>query len=266
MRGHIRQWRKPGVFKIWLNLPAVNGRRQQETFVVYGSRKDAEAKMAQRIAAIERADYSRSDRSTVAEAADRWLKARKPNIGAKTYARYEGIVRDYVKPIIGELQLRKLTPLHIEDAIARWRAAVPKKRRSGKLGRRSLHHNFCTLNTLLKQAVRWNLLTRNPCEAVSPPTKGRADVVALNEGKAVALISGLRGSPLGAIVHFALLTGLRRGETLALRWDDIDVERQVANVQRSLEQLQNGKCSFKATKTSPQSPTGTARARGYRGP
>lgn len=205
--------------------------------------------MAERIAAIERSDYSRAERSTLSDAADRWLRARRPNVGAKTYARYEGIVRDYIKPTIGDVQLRKLTPLHIEDAISKWRDAVPKKRLGGRLGNRSLHHLFATLNTMLKQGVRWNLIARNPCEAVSPPSKGRAEIVALDEAGAVALLEGLHDTCLAGPVRLALLTGLRRGELLALKWDDVDLDRRVAVVKRSLEQCQGGACAFKDTKT-----------------
>jgi integrase len=249
MRGHIREWRKPGRYKIWLSLPPIEGKQKQETFVVHGTRKEAEAKMAERIAAIERGDYSRVDRSTVAETADRWLAALKPNIGAKTYNRYEGIIRDYIKPTLGPVQLRKLTPLHIEDALAKWRSAVPKNRKAGTLKQRSIHHIFSTLKTMLARAKRWNIVSRNQCEFVNAPTAGRSEVQALDEDQAIALLAGLTGTSLAAPVHLTLLTGLRRGELLALKWQDIDLERRVANVRRALEQQKGGECAFKDTKT-----------------
>jgi integrase len=249
VRGHIRAWRKPGTFKIWIELPVVDGKRQRETLVVHGSRKEAEAKLADRISAIERDDYSRSGKSTVADVTEKWLKARKPNIGAKTYNRYEGIVRDYIKPTLGEVRLRKLTPLHIEDALTKWRSAVPKKRKAGTLKPRSIHHVFSTLKAMLAQAKRWNLMSRNPCEAVDTPSKGHSEVLALDEDGALALLSGLRDTSLAAPVHIALLTGLRRGELLALRWGDVDLDRRVANVRRALEQLKGGACAVKDTKT-----------------
>jgi integrase len=152
--------------------------------------------MAERIAEIERGDYSRADKSTVAQAAERWLKARKGSIGAKTYNRYEGIVSHYIKPSLGHVQLRKLTPRHIEDALVGWREAVP-------IGR-----NGCT-----------------------------------------GLIADLGDTQLSAMVHFTLLTGLRRGELLALRWEDVDFDQRVVNVHRSLEQLKGGECACKDTKT-----------------
>lgn len=249
MRGHIRAWRNPGTWKVWLDHPVVDGKRKRETFVVHGTKSEAEAKMAEHIAAIGRSDYSRAEHSTVADVADRWLKARKGSVGAKTFTRYEGIVRDYIKPAFGDIQLRKLTPLHIEDALAKWRNALPVGRKIGRLKQRTVHHIFSTLKAVLAQAQRWNLAVRNPCDSITAPPKGRADVSALDEDRAIALLEGLRHTSLAAPVQFTLLTGLRRGELLGLRWSDVDLEGRVANVCRALEQLKGGASAFKDTKT-----------------
>ncbi len=243
MRGHIRQ-RSPGSYTVWLELPRVQGRRQQETFTFRGTRKEAEAKLAERISQIERGDYSAPEKMTFADVSARWLAARKPNLSARTYDRYDGICRDYLLPAFADLQIRKLTPLHVEDAIARWRTAKAKNR-PGMLGPRTVHHIFTTLKTILAQAIRWNLIVRNACDAVTPPSKGHSEVRALNENAAQALLRGLAGSSLAAPVNVTLLTGLRRGELLGLKWDDVDLGRGTLHIQRSLEQLRDGACPFK---------------------
>jgi integrase len=252
MRGHIRAWgKKPGTFKIWLEHPTVDGKRQRETLVVHGSKKDAEAKMADRIAQIERGDYSRSDHSTVAQAAEQWLKARKGSVGARTLSGYEAVVRDYINAAFGELRLRKLTPLHVEHALAKWREGngVKKRKVKRQLKPRSVHRIYATLNAFLKQAVRWNMIVRNPCDAVNAPSRGRAEIAALDEDKAVALIAGLRGTSLAAPAHLTLLTALRRSELLGLKWKDVDFDRRVLNVRRALEQIKGSVSAFKDTKT-----------------
>jgi integrase len=246
VRGHIREWRKPGTYKIWIEHPKVDGKRQRETFVFRGSKKDAEAKMAERIAAVERGDGSHLDRSTVAEVAEKWLAARKGSVGAKTLDGYEEVVRDYIKPAFGTLQLRKLIPLHIESALAKWRLAGARER---KLSPRTLHRVYATLNSMLKQAVRWNIIARNPCDAVTAPSRGRAEIAALDEKNAIALLDGLPGTSLSGPVHLALLTGLRRGELLGLQWPDVDFVQRVAHVRRSVEQLERHVFAFKDTKT-----------------
>ena len=251
MRGHIRAWRKPGTYKIWLSLPSVDGKQKQETFVVHGTRKEAEGKMAERITQIERGDYSRSDRSTVSEAAEQWLKARKGSIGARTLSGYEEVVRDYIKPAFGNVRLRKLTPLHIEHALAAWREGTGAKKHKAefKLKPRTVHRIFATLNSMLKQAVRWNMIVRNPCDGVTPPVRGRVEITALDEHQAIALIDGLRGTSLGAPVHFTVLTALRRSELLGLKWQDVDFDNRTVNVRRAVEQVKGGVFAFKDTKT-----------------
>lgn len=251
MRGHIRAWRKPGTFKIWLSLPSVEGKQKQETFVVHGTRKEADAKMAERITEIERGDYSRSDRSTVAEATDQWLKARKGSVGARTLSGYEAVVRDYIKPELGKVRLRKVTPLHIEHALAAWREGngVKKRKVKRKLKARSVHRIYATLNAMLKQAVRWNMMVRNPCEAVTAPSRGRCEIAALDEDRAIALITGLRDTTLAGPVRIALLTAMRRSELLGLKWQDVDFEGRVVNVRRALEQIKGSVSAFKDTKT-----------------
>jgi integrase len=76
-----------------------------------------------------------------------------------------------------------------------------------------------------------------------------SDVIALDEDRAMALVSGLQGSTLGAPVHFTLLTALRRSKLLGLKWNDIDFDGRVVNVRRAVEQIKGSVCAFKDTKT-----------------
>lgn len=247
MRGHIRR-RSKRSFTVWIELPRVNGKRKREVLTVIGTQKQAEAKMSERIAAIEGGDYSRAGKMTVTECLNRWLSSRESSIGRETLARYKSITNDYLIPSFGSVPLKKLTPLHVEDALAAWRTAKRKDRKAGKLSQRTVHHIFSTLKNALKQAVRWNLITRNPCDAVTPPSIGHADVQALDEARAAALIRALENTPLAVPVFLTILTGLRRGELLGLKWDDIDFENRWLYVRRALEQLENG-CAFKEPKT-----------------
>jgi integrase len=252
VRGHIESWgKKPNTFKIWLELPPVKGKRKRETFIVHGDKKFADAKMAERIAEIERGDYSRADKSTVTQAAERWLKARKGSVGARTLSGYEAVVRDYINPALGNVQLRKLGPLHIEDALATWREGngVKKRKVKRKLKPRSVHRIFATLDTMLKQAVKWDMMVRNPCDNVMGPPRGRPEIATLDQDGALALGAGLQGTTLAAPVGLTLLTAMRRGELLGLKWQDVDFDRRAVNVRRALEQIRGSVCDFKDTKT-----------------
>ena len=78
---------------------------------------------------------------------------------------------------------------------------------------------------------------------------GHPEVSALDEVRAAELITALAHTVIGVPSEFALSTGVRRGERLALRWDDLDLERRQFRVVRSLEQLKGGDYRFERPKT-----------------
>ena len=126
---------------------------------------------------------------------------------------------------------------------------VKKRKVKRKLTPRSVHRIFATLDTMLKQAVKWDMMVRNPCDNVMGPKRGRPEIATLDQDGAFALGTGLQGTTLAAPVSLALLTAMRRGELLGLKWQDVDFDRRVVNVRRALEQIRGSVCEFKDTKT-----------------
>ena len=101
---------------------------------------------------------------------------------------------------------------------------------------------------MLKQAVRWNMIVRNPCDEVTLPVRGRVEITALDEHQVIALIDGLRGTSLGAPVHFTVLTALWRSKLLGLN-GKTSILNRIVNVRRGVEQVKGGVLAFKDTKT-----------------
>ena len=96
--------------------------------------------------------------------------------------------------------------------------------------------------------MRWQILGRNVADAVTPPRVEHREMTVLNEDQTAQLLAAARSTRLDIVIQLAVMTGLRRGEILALRWQDVDLERGVAHVRRSLEQLRGG-LNFKQPKT-----------------
>jgi len=109
-------------------------------------------------------------------------------------------------------------------------------------------HFHRLLHRALSQAVKWQLLARNPVDAVEPPRPQRQKMNAINEKDTALLLDKLAGSSLFSPVLFAVTTGLRRGEVLALRWKDVNLVEGRITVNQSLEQTNNG-LRFKSPKT-----------------
>ena len=102
-----------------------------------------------------------------------------------------------------------------------------------------LHHHR-VLRNAFQQAVRLQLIHRNPFDAVKPPKCAPGKIAVLDEDEAAKLLQTAKESPIYVAVIIALLTGLRRGEVLALRWSDIDWQRRLISVRQAIVQTKDG--------------------------
>lgn len=93
------------------------------------------------------------------------------------------------------------------------------------------------LHMALKNAVLWNVVSRNVCDVVSPPRMVKTEKQSLTMEQAHTLIESVRGHRLEMLLTLALTMAMRRGEMLALRWADIDLDRQTIRVQRTVDYI-----------------------------
>ncbi len=248
MRGHIRR-RGKASWAVVLDLGRdANGMRRQKWHSVKGTRKDAERELGRLLNEINTGAYVEPARLTVAEYLEKWLgDYARPNVAPKTYERYAAIIRSQIVPEIGSTVLPRLSPLHIQSMYSR---ALANGRKDGKggLSPRSVIHMHRVLHKAFDQAVKWQLIARNPAQAVEPPRAERREMRALDERELAGLIHRVENTRLYIPVLLAITTGLRRGEILALRWRDIDLKTGSLTVIQSLEQTKNG-LRFKTPKT-----------------
>jgi integrase len=178
-------------------------------------------------------------RVTVAVYLNRWLDHIRTQVSPRTLEVYgETIAR--IVPHIGNVVLSKLRP----DAIAATYAAALRR-----LSPRSVHMMHRLLAQSLRQALRWQLIARNPCDAVSPPRVERRQMQVLDADATAALIDAVRGRSLFMPIMLGVLCGLRRGEIAALRWRDVDLDAGRLLIVASLEQTNGGVIRLKPPKS-----------------
>jgi integrase len=149
-------------------------------------------------------------------------------VSRATYDAYKRDVRYHIAPFLGRRKLKDLTPADI-------RRFYTKKRDEG-LSNRSLEYIHTTLRKALKDAKYDGEIYRNPTDGVKPQKtfEGAArESKALNPSQVAALLSAATGSRLEALYVVAIHTGLRRGEMLGLRWEDVDLGSGTLSVRRS---------------------------------
>ena len=162
------------------------------------------------------------DRQSFGAFLDRWLAdVVRPSLRPRTSESYADLIRLHIKPGLGRIPLAKLDAPTIL-AFLNDRRRAGNLRREGGLSASSVRYLHAVIHKSLEQAVRWNLIPRNPAALVDPPRVKRSEVAPLAPEQARALLAAIERSRLGPLVTVALGTGMRQGELLGLRWEDVD--------------------------------------------
>jgi integrase len=237
MKGHIRE-RAPGRWAIILDRrdPAT-GKRKWHSFK--GTKREAQVECARLISEMKGGTYLEPSKITLAEYLERWLDYAKSKVSPRTYERYCEIVRKNIIPALGAIHLTKLRPAQIAGA---YNNALASGRRDGRggLAPTTVIYIHRLIKQSLGQAVRWEVLTRNPADAVDPPKAERVVLIAYDMDQTAELLEALRGTRLRLPVLLAVMCGLRRGEIVALRWRHIDFGAGKIAVVESAEQTAGG--------------------------
>src|SRR5919112_1843037 len=195
---------------------------------LYGkTRKEAADKLTRALA--DRASGYTFDTENIAvgEYLDRWLNdSDQDSVRTSTYERHEQIVRLHIKPAIGRVKLSKLTPAHVQG--------LYRDKLDSGLSPGTVQKIHAVLHKALSQALRWGMVPRNPADAVTAPRPTPEEMRPLSPDEAHKLMEAAHGDKLEALYILAVQTGMRQGELLALKWGDVDLNRGVIHVRRTL--------------------------------
>lgn len=126
-------------------------------------------------------------------------------------------------PALGKIRLQRLSPQQVQ-------ALLNSKLAEG-LSSRTVQYIRAVLRRALGQALKWGLVARNAATLVDSPRVEHHEIQALNVKEAKKLLKALRGHRLEALFTIALALGLRQGEVLGLRWQDVDFKKRQLRVQ-----------------------------------
>ena len=181
------------------------------------------------------------DNMSVGEYLEVWLKGSVyGSVRRSTYDRDTNLVTNHINPILGGLKLKKLNSAHVQSFY--------RDRLDAGLSASTVHKMHDILRRSLAQAVKWHLVPRNVADVVKPPRPVPKEMVAHSANETRRLLEAAGGDRLEALYILAVHTGMRQGEMLALRWQDVDVENTVVSVRRTLTRS-GGRVVFGEPKT-----------------
>ena len=220
--------RKDGRWAATLDLGYQNGRRSRRSF--YGkTQRDVQQKLAAAQRAVQDSLPIPSERQRFGAFLAGWLEdVARPNLRPRVFVRYRELLTLHAIPTLGTRPLAKVTPQDLQALYAGL---------GEKLAPRTVGHVHRVLHRALADALRWGLVARNVCDAVRPPKVQAKEMRALSPEEARQLLTGAVGDPLEALYILAVTVGLRQGELLGLKWQDVDLDAGRLQVRRSIARL-----------------------------
>ncbi|MGD9724361.1 MAG: tyrosine-type recombinase/integrase [Pirellulales bacterium] len=209
-----------------------NGRRHRKHF--YGeTRADVREQLTAALRAHQQGLPVDPERQTVAQFLDRWLTdCCEPSVRPSTLRSYRDTVRLHIAPVLGKLPLAKLSPHDVQTFI--------KAQLAAGLSPRSVQYHHSVLSRALNRAVKWDLVARNVAKLVAPPRVPRHEINPFAPDEARQFLDAVAGDRDEALYTVAIALGLRRGEALGLRWDDIDFDAGTLRVRHALQRAPTG--------------------------
>jgi integrase len=214
---------------------------------LYGkTRAEVSEKLTKALADRDGGIVYEAGKLTVGEYLDRWLRdSVKGTVKETTYANYSYITRVHISPALGRVKLKSLTPSHV-------RSFYGEKARTN-LSAATVKKMHVVLRKALSQAFSDGLIPRNAADGVKPPRASAPgeEIKPLNSEECRAFLEASRAERLEALYVLAVHCGLREGELLALRWEDVDLQaaKPALLVRRTLTRGEDGRGHVVGTST-----------------
>lgn len=215
-------------------------RRHRKWITFRGTRRQAETKLTELLAAKDGGMFVEPSKVTLGEWLTTWLDVSvKPRCRTATYTRYKGIIENsLLKASIANLPLQKLRPSHIEAYYADATDAT-KRKRAISASTVTLHHAI--LHQALRKAVKERLIKINVAVDLDgkprrerEPEDSRQHAWSATEAHAFLVVAKAAGSQPAAFYTVALDSGMRKGELCGLRWKDVNLEAAEVRIEQQL--------------------------------
>ena len=199
-------------------------------------------------------DVSRSEEYTVATWLRTWYELyAKPNIRVATADRYQLMIETYTIPRIGDIKLKKLTSRHLQKLYKDLLENGRVNRKSGKgnpgLSSTTVRSVHLMLHCAFQRAVKERLIPRNPTEDCIAPKPRKIEMQILPSEDMHAYLEAAKARDLLPMFYLELVSGLRKGELVALRWDDVDIQNRTISVSKQYVRNPDGSLELTRPKT-----------------
>ena len=204
---------------------------------------EAKAKLKQAIEEAKGLDASKAGRYTVGEWMEVWFEHyAKVKVRPSSHQTYRGYIDNHIKPNIGKIQLEKLTSLDLQKfykkLLEKGRVdRIESRKQSNGLSAKTVRNIHQIISSAMKLAQEQKLIASNPTEGCALPRLEHKEMQTLPVEQLQSFLREAKDSGVFELYYLELVTGLRRGELLGLKWEDVDLERGDLRVRRQVARI-----------------------------
>ncbi|PTM59270.1 site-specific integrase [Desmospora activa] len=234
MKGYFRKRGKTWSFTLDIGKDA-QSKRKQKTKGGFKTKKDAERACNELINQINRGEYFEPTQATLKEFLHEWLESSaKPSLRPGTLDTHQIVIGKHIIPELGNIKLTNLTPVHIQKFYSNKLAA--------DLSAEYVRYMHSILRNSLGQAVKWQMISKNPAELVTPPKITGKEKTTWTIEEANQFLRYVAENDERFFISYllAIHTGMRQGEILGLRWKDCDLDNNRLSVIQTLCRTSKG--------------------------
>lgn len=188
-------------------------------------------------------DYTKEGKYTVGQWLDEWFDAyAKVKVRASSHQTYKGYIENHIKPNIGDIPIEKLTSLRLQKFYRKLltEGRVPRIESENQpkgLSAKTVRNIHQVISSAMSMAVKHKLILSNPAEGCELPKVEHREMRTIPAEQLGAFLREAKESGVYELYYLDLATGLRRGELLGLKWDDIDLDQGVIHVRRQVYRI-----------------------------
>ena len=191
----------------------------------------------------KRLDYTQTGKYTVGQWMDEWFEAyAKVKVRPSSHQTYKGYIENHIKPNIGDIPIEKLTSLQLQKFYRQLltEGRVPRiesEKQPKGLSAKTVRNINQVISSAMDMAVRHKLILSNPTEGCELPKVEHREMKTLPAEQLGAFLREAKESGVYELYYMDLATGLRRGELLGLKWEDIDLQNGIIHVRRQVARV-----------------------------
>lgn len=237
----IKRGENTWYIRIFLGRDA-NGKRKYFNKTIHGTKKDAQKFLTAKTREKDLGVFIEPALMPLNEFLDRWLSdVAKNKLRARTFDNYESLLNCHVRKRIGAKRLSDIQAYEVQK--------LYNEMKKANYSPKTIRHVHNVLSSALKQAVKWKMLTQNPCDICELPRMEKTEMMYFTPEETAKFLDAAKDDKYFPAFLLAIETGMRPEEYLGLQWKDVDFENKILAVRRALVVKKGGGFIFTEPKT-----------------